>query len=125
MHVHCIQRLLYLHGCYTKSTCREFIKTHMHTHTHSHTHTPTHTHTLSHTHTHTHTPLLYVHYTSCANSGGYYHYSYAVVRGVDRIVPVDLYIPGCPPTAEALVYGILQLKKKIGRCQSAAMWYRK
>ena len=52
---------------------------------------------------------------SCANGGGYYHYSYAVVRGCDRIVPVDIYVPGCPPSAEALVYGILQLQKKIRR----------
>jgi NADH-quinone oxidoreductase subunit B len=52
---------------------------------------------------------------SCANGGGYYHYSYAVVRGCDRIVPVDIYVPGCPPTAEALMYGILQLQKKIRR----------
>ena len=52
---------------------------------------------------------------SCANGGGYYHYSYAVVRGCDRIVPVDIYVPGCPPTAEALIYGILQLQKKIRR----------
>ena len=52
---------------------------------------------------------------SCANGGGYYHYSYAVVRGCDRIVPVDIYVPGCPPTAEALLYGILQLQKKIRR----------
>ncbi len=52
---------------------------------------------------------------SCANGGGYYHYSYAVVRGCDRVVPVDIYVPGCPPTAEALLYGILQLQKKIRR----------
>jgi NADH-quinone oxidoreductase subunit B len=59
--------------------------------------------------------LCDLHGLSCANGGGYYHYSYSVVRGCDRIVPVDIYVPGCPPTAEALVYGILQLQKKIRR----------
>ena len=50
---------------------------------------------------------------SCANGGGYYHHSYSVVRGCDRIIPVDIYVPGCPPTAEALTYAVLQLIMKI------------
>lgn len=62
---------------------------------------------------------------SCANGGGYYHYSYSVVRGCDRVLPVDLYVPGCPPTAEALIYGILQMHKKISKGQTVLDWWRK
>jgi NADH-quinone oxidoreductase subunit B len=49
---------------------------------------------------------------SCANRGGYYHYSYSVVRGCDRIVPVDSSVPSCPPTAEALLYGGLYYRRR-------------
>ncbi|XP_072380465.1 NADH-quinone oxidoreductase subunit B-like [Diabrotica undecimpunctata] len=62
---------------------------------------------------------------SCANGGGYYHYSYSVVRGCDRIVPVDIYVPGCPPTAEALMYALLMLQRKAKRPNAVQTWYRK
>ncbi|CAF1932474.1 unnamed protein product [Rotaria magnacalcarata] len=62
---------------------------------------------------------------SCANGGGYYYYSYSVVRGCDRVIPVDIYVPGCPPSAEALLYGILQLQRKIKRLDTLQKWYRK
>lgn len=50
---------------------------------------------------------------SCANGGGYYHYSSNVVKGCNKIIPVDLYVPGCPPTAESLFYGTLKLQQII------------
>nr|CAH8851360.1 unnamed protein product [Trichobilharzia regenti] len=62
---------------------------------------------------------------SCANGGGYYHYSYSVLRGCDRVIPVDIYVPGCPPSAEALMYSILQLQKKIKSERPVQAWYRR
>ena len=50
---------------------------------------------------------------SCANSGGPFRHGYHVVKGVDRVVPVDVYVPGCPPTPESLMFGILKLQEQV------------
>jgi len=54
---------------------------------------------------------------SCANSGGPFRYGYHVVKGVDRVVPVDVYVPGCPPTPDSLMYGLLKLQEQVAEFQ--------
>ena len=61
---------------------------------------------------------------ACACSGGFYR-AYHVMQGIDEIIPVDVYVPGCPPTPEGLMYGMLQLKEKVMRDRTALRRKRK
>ncbi len=63
---------------------------------------------------------------ACANSGGPFKEGYNVVPGIDRFLPVDVYIPGCPPTPQALLNGLIELQKKVdGESIKTARWYQK
>ncbi len=59
---------------------------------------------------------------ACASTGGPYHESYSVLKGVDLIIPVDVYIPGCPPRPEAFLYGVIQLRQKIKNEEHSVKW---
>jgi hypothetical protein len=63
---------------------------------------------------------------ACATGGGPFKEGYNVVSGIDKYIPVDVYVPGCPPTPEALIYGMLKLHEKIERQSIATVpWYQK
>jgi NADH-quinone oxidoreductase subunit B len=63
---------------------------------------------------------------ACATGGGPFKEGYSVVSGIDKYIPVDVYVPGCPPTPEALIYGLLKLHEKVERQSITKVpWYRR